>query len=135
MTFDIAEVDWAQEQLHVQRSEYKAHSDIRDMSELEVDEWRKANQMTVHGTDAPRPIRRFEESGLPDDIIEGLKNAGFEFPTPIQMQCWPMIMTGQDVIGVAQTGSGKTLGFMLPGLMHVRRQPQNANTSDGPVVL
>merc|ERR1719464_1036902 len=44
----------------------------------------------------------------------------FTSPTPIQMQAWPMIMTGKDVIGVAQTGSGKTLAFLLPAVMHIR---------------
>jgi len=129
---NLKPIDWDNEQIEeANHNDYQASASIRDMSEQEVATWREANQMTVDGNDCPRPIRVFEESRLPEDIIENLKTAGFKAPTPIQMQCWPMIMTGQDVIGVAQTGSGKTLGFMLPGIMHVRCQ----TSGSGPIIL
>ena len=44
--------------------------------------------------------------------------AGFAKPTPIQAQCWPVILQGHDMVGVAETGSGKTLGFLLPAVKH-----------------
>ena len=46
----------------------------------------------------------------------------FEKPTPIQAQGWPVAMSGRDMIGIAETGSGKTLSFLLPALVHVYAQ-------------
>ena len=47
----------------------------------------------------------------------------FTAPTPIQSQGWPAALGGYDVIGIAQTGSGKTLSFLLPGFIHINAQP------------
>jgi hypothetical protein len=44
----------------------------------------------------------------------------FEKPSPIQAQCWPIVLAGHDTIGIAETGSGKTVAFGLPGMVHVR---------------
>ena len=48
--------------------------------------------------------------------------ANFDKPTCIQAQCWPICLRGRDLVGIAATGSGKTLGFGLPGLTHIMRQ-------------
>merc|ERR1712110_701369 len=55
-------------------------------------------------------------------------------PTPIQSQGWALALTGQDMVGIAQTGSGKTLGYLLPGIIHVNHQPY-LERGDGPIVL
>jgi hypothetical protein len=47
-------------------------------------------------------------------LYTSLKAAGFATPSPIQGQAWPPALQGRDVIGVAKTGSGKTLGFLVP---------------------
>jgi superfamily II DNA/RNA helicase len=52
-----------------------------------------------------------------------IAKSGFVEPTPIQSQGWPMALKGRDLIGIAQTGSGKTLSYLLPGLVHVGAQP------------
>jgi hypothetical protein len=46
----------------------------------------------------------------------------FQQPSPIQSQCWPIVLSGRDLIGIAATGSGKTLAFGLPMLRHVSAQ-------------
>jgi ATP-dependent RNA helicase DDX5/DBP2 len=69
-------------------------------------------------------MQQFNESPFPKAILQDLKRAGFSNPTPIQAQSWPIAMQGHDLISVAKTGSGKTLGFLLPGFMHVKKQPQ-----------
>jgi superfamily II DNA/RNA helicase len=56
----------------------------------------------------------FAEFGLRDDLLEGLAGAGFTEPTPIQRDALPPLLAGQDLIGVAETGTGKTLAFLLP---------------------
>jgi ATP-dependent RNA helicase DDX43 len=47
---------------------------------------------------------------------------GFSKPSPIQSQAWPYLLSGKDVIGIAQTGTGKTLAFLLPSFIHIDNQ-------------
>ncbi len=56
---------------------------------------------------------RFDSFGLHPSILEGLKDAGFEFYTPIQAATLPIALAGEDVAGQAQTGTGKTAAFLL----------------------
>lgn len=87
-------------------------------------------------TDTPRirPVTRFEECSLPEDLVKGMVAAGFTGPTPIQSMGWPIALTGKDVVGIAQTGSGKTLSFVLPAIVHIRDQPPLA-AGGGPIAL
>ena len=57
---------------------------------------------------------KFTELGLNDNILKAIKRSGFEEATPIQAQTIPVALAGQDVIGQAQTGTGKTAAFGLP---------------------
>ena len=56
----------------------------------------------------------FEELNLNQRVLAGVKAAGYTSPTPIQEQAIPVALEGRDVLGLAQTGTGKTAGFMLP---------------------
>lgn len=56
----------------------------------------------------------FEELGLSSALLKGLKKAGFEKPTPIQEKAVPLALEGHDILGLAQTGTGKSLAFGLP---------------------
>ncbi|ELI6419738.1 TPA: DEAD/DEAH box helicase [Aeromonas salmonicida subsp. salmonicida] len=58
----------------------------------------------------------FNELGLSPHILRAVKELGYEQPTPIQQQAIPAVLAGQDVLGGAQTGTGKTAGFTLPML-------------------
>src|SRR5437867_11117946 len=67
----------------------------------------------------------FTKFGLADEILEGVKAMGYIEPTPIQLRTIPLFMAGQDVIGSAQTGTGKTAAFALPILSQLgRHRPQ-----------
>jgi len=66
--------------------------------------------------------------------MKEILKAGFPAPTPIQAQGWPMALSGNDMVGIAQTGSGKTLSYILPGIVHINAQPYLA-PGDGPIVL
>jgi len=57
---------------------------------------------------------RFEQFSLDRRIVAGVKQAGYTTPTPIQQQAIPVVLQGRDVLGLAQTGTGKTAAFMLP---------------------
>ena len=56
----------------------------------------------------------FEELSLDPRILAGVSAVGFKTPTPIQVQAIPLVLTGRDVLGLAQTGTGKTAAFALP---------------------
>ncbi|KAK9086232.1 hypothetical protein Syun_028626 [Stephania yunnanensis] len=65
--------------------------------------------------------------------VASMHLAGFSSPTPIQAQTWPIALQSRDIVAIAKTGSGKTLGYLLPAFIHLRRccnNPQN-----GPTVL
>lgn len=71
----------------------------------------------MEGESIPPPIRSFAEMCLPRVVVEELASRGIVKPTPIQMQGLPAVLSGRDMIGIAFTGSGKTMVFALPILM------------------
>ncbi|HNW10913.1 MAG TPA: DEAD/DEAH box helicase, partial [Candidatus Rifleibacterium sp.] len=69
----------------------------------------------------------FANLGLSEQILKALTDSGYENPTPIQAAMIPVLMTGSDVVGQAQTGTGKTAAFALPVLEQIevdRHEPQ-----------
>jgi superfamily II DNA/RNA helicase len=64
----------------------------------------------------PELLPRFVDLGLSEPILRAIAEKGYEYPTPIQAQAIPAVLAGRDVMGVAQTGTGKTAGFTLPML-------------------
>jgi superfamily II DNA/RNA helicase len=74
-------------------------------------------------------VVQFSDFGLAPSIIQAVTELGYREPTPIQAQAIPVVMTGQDVMGAAQTGTGKTAGFALP-ILH--RLLPLASTSTSP---
>ncbi|HNI82962.1 MAG TPA: DEAD/DEAH box helicase, partial [Rhodocyclaceae bacterium] len=72
-------------------------------------------------------IERFDQLDLQPAILAALAEIGYETPSPIQAACIPHLLAGQDILGEAQTGTGKTAAFALPALDRVdlaRREPQ-----------
>lgn len=107
--------------------------ELKAMTEEEVAECRKSlDGIKVRGKFAPKPIKSWIHAGLSTRIIDVLKRHEFSAPLPIQAQAIPVIMGGRDCIGVAKTGSGKTLSFVLPMLRHVKDQPP-LRSGDGPI--
>ncbi|MFC2019015.1 DEAD/DEAH box helicase [Chloroflexota bacterium] len=66
----------------------------------------------------------FETFNFHPSIMDGVRELGYSIPTPIQSQAIPPIMQGRDIIGLAQTGTGKTAAFVLPILHHLRKNPR-----------
>src|ERR671924_487428 len=79
----------------------------------------------------------FSELGLSAATLEALAHLGYERPTPIQEQAIPALLEGRDVIGQAQTGTGKTAAFGLPLLQFVGPpiRQQTAYLKEGPQVV
>ncbi|XP_074284449.1 DEAD-box ATP-dependent RNA helicase 35-like [Silene latifolia] len=90
---------------------------IRRMSKKHSDRLRKQWCISVNGDDCPPPIQSFRDMRLPEPILRKLKEKGIEKPTSIQVQGLPVVLSGRDMIGIAYTGSGKTLVFVLPLIM------------------
>src|SRR5207248_10964846 len=64
-------------------------------------------------------VTRFSELGLAPELLDAIRDVGYEAPSPIQEEAIPPLLEGLDVIGQAQTGSGKTAAFGLPMLQQV----------------
>ncbi len=56
----------------------------------------------------------FDQLGLAPALLRAVKDAGYDQPTPIQTQAIPALLAGRDIVGCAQTGTGKTAAFALP---------------------
>ncbi|WCJ48154.1 DEAD/DEAH box helicase [Levilactobacillus brevis] len=68
---------------------------------------------------------KFKELGLSEDLLKAITSVGYEEATPIQAETIPMVLAGQDVIGQAQTGTGKTAAFALPILEKIDKSNEN----------
>jgi ATP-dependent RNA helicase DDX46/PRP5 len=89
----------------------------------------------VRGKNCPKPIEKWSQFGMPHGIHEVIKKVlKYEIPTPIQAQAIPAIMSGRDVIGIAKTGSGKTIAFLLPMFRHIKDQ-RPSQGQEGPIGL
>jgi len=95
-----------------------------------VAQFRRDNLITVN-VDGPDilPFINFTDaiSAYPEvkTLLDGYCS-NFVKPTPIQAQCWPIVLSGHDVIGIAETGSGKTLAFLIPGIVKMNSQPKKS---------
>ena len=76
----------------------------------------------------PLPDVCFADFGLSPDILRALTDQGYVHPTPIQAEAIPVVLQGRDVMGAAQTGTGKTAAFALPLLQRMMKH-ENASTS------
>lgn len=61
----------------------------------------------------------FEDLGLRPELLESIRELGFESPSPVQARTIPVALAGRDIVGISQTGSGKTAAFILPALQNV----------------
>ncbi|KAK3119360.1 hypothetical protein QOZ80_9BG0718670 [Eleusine coracana subsp. coracana] len=97
------------------------------------DAYRQHHEVTAVGENVPAPFMTFEATGFPPEILREIHAAGFLNPTPIQAQTWPVALQNRDIVAIAKTGSGKTLGYLIPAFIHLRRCQNNPIL--GPTVL
>lgn len=131
----LGKVDWDSASLtRFEKNFYTEDPRVSQRSEQEVAEFRAKKQMTIQGSSVPRPVFSFDEAGYPDYIMSEINRMGFTEPSAIQSQAWPIALSGRDVVAIAETGSGKTIGFALPAMVHINAQPLLA-PGDGPIAL
>ena len=90
------------------------------------------NDITIHEEGAPPPCLSLRAAPFPRELLSILCAQGFTVPSPVQAATWPIAVTGRDVLAIAKTGSGKTLGFLLPVLARCsaeKRAAQGAPTA------
>nr|KJB11525.1 hypothetical protein B456_001G263500 [Gossypium raimondii] len=114
-------------------SSARGHGSVTGGSNLSGDAYRRQHEITVTGDEVPPPFSSFESTGFPSELLREVHNAGFSAPTPIQAQSWPIALQGRDIVAIAKTGSGKTLGYLVPGFMHIKRCGNDSQM--GPTVL
>ncbi|EAZ51368.1 hypothetical protein [Cryptosporidium parvum Iowa II] len=132
----LGKLDWGSQNLiPFEKNFYHEHESVSSLSNEQVDQIRKERKITIiAGENVPKPITSFVTSGFPNFLVDALYRTGFTEPTAIQVQGWPVALSGHDMIGIAETGSGKTLGFLLPAMIHIRAQPL-LRYGDGPICL
>ena len=127
----------------IKKNLYIESKATHSLSEAQVEIWRKEN-FNVRCDDLtegekrpiPKPTCTFEDAFQQyPEIMQSIRRAGFQKPTPIQSQSWPIILQGIDLIGIAQTGTGKTLSYLMPGFIHIHSQPVSRKQRNGPGML
>ena len=111
---------------------YSVHADIAKLSPAEVRQLREKLGIRATGADVPRPVASFAHLGFDDALMAAIRSANYTSPTAVQAQAMPAALQGRDVIAVAQTGSGKTAGFLLPMLVHLMDQ-RELEAGEGPI--
>ncbi|KAK9752725.1 DEAD/DEAH box helicase [Popillia japonica] len=113
---------------------YTLHPEIQALTNAKVQELRRTLGISVSGNSPPSPICSFAHFNLDDKLLKAIIRAEYVSPTPIQSQAVPCALMGRDVLGIAQTGSGKTAAFLWPLLMHISVQPP-VEPGEGPIAL
>ncbi|KAJ8399605.1 hypothetical protein AAFF_G00410160 [Aldrovandia affinis] len=116
----------------VRKKEAKQRWDDRHWSQKKLEEmtdrdwriFREDYSITTKGGKIPNPIRNWKEYILPAHILEVIDKCGYKEPTPIQRQAIPIGLQNRDIIGVAETGSGKTAAFLIPLLVWITTLPK-----------
>ncbi|KAF0986639.1 hypothetical protein HZS_1974 [Henneguya salminicola] len=117
-----------------QKNFHLSHQDLDKLKPEEIEKLRKNLDIKVSGLGAIPPCVSFAYFGFDDSLLETIRKHSYYTPTPIQAQGIPVVLSGRDLIGIAQTGSGKTAAYLLPMMIHVIDQPE-IQKGDGPIAL
>ncbi|KAJ1427107.1 Rossmann-like alpha/beta/alpha sandwich fold [Sesbania bispinosa] len=110
---------------------------LEEMAERDWRIFREDFNISYKGSKIPRPMRSWIESKLSNELLKAVEKAGYKTPSPIQMAAIPLGLQQRDVIGIAETGSGKTAAFVLPMLSYITRLPpmSEENEAEGPYAV
>ncbi|KAL3877623.1 hypothetical protein ACJMK2_035324 [Sinanodonta woodiana] len=126
---------WDMEKLaKLEKNFYVEHPKVVNRSPMEIEAFKHEKQVTLHGRNMPNPIVEFDEANFPDYVNDVIRQSEWTAPTAIQAFGWPTALSGRDMVGIAQTGSGKTASFILPAIVHINHQPY-LERGDGPICL
>ena len=97
---------------------YREHPAISELSATEIANLRRDLSVSATGSIIPRCVCSFAHLNLPESILSVIRFLEFSTPTPIQSQSIPCLLSGRDIIGIAMTGSGKTMSYLIPAVVH-----------------
>lgn len=86
--------------------------------------FRDAHAIVTQGIGVPLPVRSWDEANLPPSLLQAIAQAGYQRPTPVQMQAIPIGLKGVDLLASAATGSGKTAAFLVPMIARLLTVPE-----------
>ena len=114
---------------------YMEPLDLAQMSDEDTANLRhELDGIKVRGVDVPKPVVKWSHCGLGVQTLDVIHKLGYENTTSIQAQAIPAIMSGRDVIGIAKTGSGKTMAFLIPMFRQIMDQ-RPLEHMEGPIGL
>lgn len=117
------------------------HWSDKSLDEMSDRDWRIFREdfdIRIQGGRATLPLRFWSEANLPAPIMQAIEALGYEKPSPIQRQAIPVGLARRDIIGIAETGSGKTCAFLVPMLCYLLQLPPHyaARCADqGPLAI
>ncbi|KAF2474834.1 pre-mRNA-splicing ATP-dependent RNA helicase PRP28 [Lindgomyces ingoldianus] len=122
------------------RAALDKHWSEKRLDRMQQRDWRIFKEdfnISTKGGSIPNPMRGWDESGLPDKLLEIIDQVGYTEPSAVQRAAIPIALQSRDLIGVAVTGSGKTAAFLLPLLVYIQKLPplDASNRNDGPYAL
>ncbi|KAH3721763.1 probable ATP-dependent RNA helicase DDX23 [Dreissena polymorpha] len=97
---------------------------LEEMAERDWRIFKEDYNISCKGGRIPNPIRKWKEANLPKDLLDAIDTIGYKEPTPIQRQAIPIGLQNRDIIGIAETGSGKTAAFLIPLLVWITSLPK-----------
>ncbi len=98
---------------------------MSDLSENDIATTVGGDESLLVSQSENEAVVTFDDLGLSDDVLKAVHDLGFESPTPIQERSIPVVLEGRDMIGQAQTGTGKTAAFALPILSKINLKDQH----------
>jgi len=118
----------------------RRHWSEKSAAEMTERDWRifrEDHNITTRGGRLPTPMRSWSEAGMPPEILRAIRKVGYDTPSPIQMASIPIGLLKRDVIGIAETGSGKTCAFVVPMLAYIAELPRMTDevATRGPYAL
>ncbi|KAN0123799.1 P-loop containing nucleoside triphosphate hydrolase protein [Russula decolorans] len=102
------------------------HWTDKALDEMKERDWRIFREdfsIAARGGNIPHPLRAWAESDIPKQILAVIDQIGYKEPSPIQRQAIPIGLQNRDIIGIAETGSGKTAAFVIPMLTFISNMP------------
>ncbi|KYN27282.1 PREDICTED: probable ATP-dependent RNA helicase DDX52 [Trachymyrmex cornetzi] len=111
----------------IKRKKVATADKMLKLEQEKINHLRNMNRISVTGSHVPKLILEFNELKtnyqVSENLLNNMKNSGYLYPTPIQMQAMPIMLEGRQILACAPTGSGKTAAFLLP-IIHSLRGPQ-----------
>ncbi|MCO5613743.1 hypothetical protein L7F22_068021 [Adiantum nelumboides] len=103
------------------------HWTEKSLDEMRERDWRIFREdfgIASRGGHIPKPLRSWQESDIPPNVLNAIDKIGYKEPSPIQRQAIPIGLQNRDLIGIAETGSGKTASFVIPMLAYISKLPR-----------